>query len=250
MKQQKIYIYGKHAVEEALRYAPQTLRKIHLAKQMDDHELRRLINQSGIPVEPLDPQKVTSQVERNAPHQGVVALVSLGGLVVPFEKFVETWNPTSDTCLVFASEVQDPHNLGAIIRSAAAFGAAAVLMPTHNQAPVTGVVVKSSAGMAFRIPLVSVENTQQAIAQIKKKGIKVYGLAGEAKNSLTDEEFDTPTMFVLGNEGQGIAPAARALCDTILSIPINERAESLNVSASSAVALYAWSTQHTGALKK
>jgi 23S rRNA (guanosine2251-2'-O)-methyltransferase len=248
MKAPKIYIYGKHAVGEALRFAPQVVRKIHLAPQMDDRELRVLIKERGIETESLDERKATSQVERNAPHQGIIALISLGGLVAPFEKFLETFEPTKNTCLVFMSEVQDPHNVGAIIRSAAAFGASAVLMPTRGQSPVTGVVVKTSAGMAFRIPLIEVENTQQAIAQLKKKGVKVFGLAGEGKESIAEKKFDEPTMFVLGNEGQGIAPAARALCDTLLSIPMSPRAESLNVSVSSAVALYAWSAQHKEAL--
>lgn len=248
MAQSKIYIYGKHAVGEALRHSPHILRKIHLAPTMEDRDLKTLIKRSGVPTEKLDPQKASSQVERNAPHQGIIALVSLGGLITPFEKFFDTFEPTADTCLVFASEVQDPHNLGAIIRSAAAFGASAVLMPTHNTAPVSGVVVKASAGMAFRIPLITVENTQQAIAQLKKKGVRVYGLAGEGKNSVAEELFDAPTMFILGNEGQGIAQSARVVCDKILSIALNPRAESLNVAASSAVALYAWSTKHAKAL--
>jgi 23S rRNA (guanosine2251-2'-O)-methyltransferase len=248
MAQNKIYIYGKHAVGEALRHTPHILRKIHVASTMEDRELKSLIKRSGIPTEKLDPARASSQVERNAPHQGVIALVALGGLITPFEKYFDTFEPTADTCLVFVSEVQDPHNLGAIIRSAVAFGATAILMPTHNTAPVSGVVVKASAGMAFRIPLITVENTQQAIAQLKKKGVRVYGLAGEGKNSVTQEKFDAPTMFILGNEGQGISQSARVVCDKILSIALNPRAESLNVAASSAVALYAWSTQHPGAL--
>lgn len=250
MKAPKIYIYGRHAVGEALRSAPQTLREIYLAPTMQDRELKSLISRSGIPTQKLDPARATSQVERNAPHQGVIALVHLGELMQPFEKFIETFEPTKDTCLVFVSEVQDPHNVGAIIRSAAAFGATAVLMPTHNQAPVTGVVVKSSAGMAFRVPLVSVENSQQALALLKKKGVKVYGLAADAKQDIGDEAFDAPTMLIFGNEGEGIAPAARALCDTMLAIPLSPRAESLNVAASSAVALHLWSSKHPEALKK
>ncbi len=142
--QKKIYIYGKHAVAEALRHAPRVVRKIHLSPQMDDQELRTLIRQRGVPTEPLDKNRVTSMVEGNAPHQGVVALVSLGELMIPAERFFDTFVPTPDTLLVLLSEVQDPHNVGAIIRSAAAFGATAVLIPTHNQSPVTGAVVKSS----------------------------------------------------------------------------------------------------------
>lgn len=249
MKQSKIYIYGRHAVEEALLHAPQVLRKIHLAKQMDDKRLRELIRQSGLPVEPLDERKATSQAEGGAPHQGVIALVSLGGLVKPFGEFFDAFAPTPHTSLVLLDGVQDPHNVGAVIRSAAAFGASAVLLPTHKQSPVTGAVVKASAGMAFRVPLVSVENVQQALAQLKKKGVKVYGLAMKGDVNADTESFAEPTLFVMGNEAQGITQASKALCDRLLSIPISPRAESLNVAVSSAVALYAWSRKHPQALK-
>lgn len=249
MKQSKIYIYGKHAVEEALLHAPHVLRKIHLSARMEDRKLRDLIRASGVPTEPLDERKATSQAEGGAPHQGVIALVSLGAFTVPFETFAQNVSITPDTAFLFLSEVQDPHNVGSAIRSAAAFGAAAVLIPTRNQSPITGAVVKASAGMAFRIPLVTVDNIQQAIAALKKKGVKVYGLAGEASRHIDAEEFAEPALFVLGNEAEGIPSSARALCDAMLAVPISGRAESLNVATSGAVALYAWSRKHPGALK-
>jgi len=248
VKQNKIYIYGKHAVEEALRHSPQVLRKIHLSPRMEDKKLRELINRSGLPVEPLDERKASSQAEGGAPHQGIIALISLGSLVTPFEKFMDTFAPTSDTVLLLLSEVQDPQNVGAVIRSAAAFGAAAVLLPVHKQSPITGAVIKASVGMAFRIPLVEVENMQQAIANLKKKGVRVYGLSGTASGKVESESFAQPTMFVLGNEGSGIGPAARQVCDQLLSIPMSPRAESLNVATSGAIALYAWSLKHPKAL--
>ena len=231
-------------------HAPQVLRKIHLSARMEDKKLRELINRSGITVEPLDERKASSQVEGGTPHQGIIALISLPSLMVPFEKFLGSFASTPDTVLLFLSEVQDPHNVGAVIRSAAAFGASAVLIPTHKQSPVTGAVVKASVGMAFRIPLVEVENAQQAIAILKKKGVRVYGLAGSAPRSINGEEFKEPTLFVLGNEADGIAPSAKAMCDDLLSIPINPRAESLNVATSGAIALYAWSLKHGGALNQ
>lgn len=250
MKQTKIFIYGKHAVEEALTHAPGAVRKIHLSPRMEDKKLRELINRSGVPVEPLDERKATSQAPAGAPHQGIIALISLGAVTIPFEKFVDTFNPTPDTALLFLSEIQDPHNVGTIIRSAAAFGASAVLIPTHKQSPVTGAVIKASAGMAFRIPLVMVENVQQAIAQLKKKGVRVHGLAGNAPSNIDVESFAEPALFILGNEAEGIAASAKALCDQMLSIPMSSRAESLNVATSGAVALYAWSRKHPQALEK
>jgi len=249
MKQNKIFIYGKHAVAEALMRRPASVRKIHLASSMDDRDLRELIKRSGVQTEKLDDRKATSQAEGNASHQGVIALISLSGLVMPFEKFLESFEPTANTSLVFLSEVQDPHNVGAIIRSAAAFGASAVFFAEHNQASITGAVIKASAGTAFTLPLVLVPGTQQALSALKKKGVLIYGLAGEGGNVLWDQEFTQPTLFVLGNEAHGIAPAAKTLCDTMLSIPISGKAESLNVAAAGAVALYEWSTQHPDALQ-
>lgn len=241
MKQSKIYIYGKHAVGEALRHAPQIVRKVHLSPRMDDKALLALVRQAGVPVEPLDLRKVTSQVEGGAPHQGVVALVSLPGLLLPFDNFIKDFSPSPKTLLVFISEVQDPHNVGGILRSAAAFGAHAVLMPTHNQAPVTGAVVKASAGMAFRVPLVAVDNTQQALAQLKKKGVRICGLAAQGRTPVVEEPFVGPTLLAFGNEAEGLPAPVRTLCDALLSVPMDPRCESLNVAASAAVALYAWS---------
>lgn len=249
MAQSKIFIYGKHAVTEALLRAPNSVRKVHLAKTMDDRALYELIKNSGVPVEPLDERQATSQAEGNAPHQGVIALISLTGIVQPFEKFFESFTPTPETCLVFLSEVQDPHNVGAIIRSATAFGASAVLFSAHSQAPISGAVIKASAGTAFSLPLVEVKEIQQNLSKLKKAGVKIVGLAGKASRSITEESFAAPTMLVFGNEASGIAPSAKALCEEMFSIPINPRAESLNVAAAAAVTLAHWSAKHPGALQ-
>ena len=152
------------------------------------------------------------------------------------------------TALVVLGEVQDPHNVGAIIRSAAAFGVSAVLLPERRQAPITEVVERASAGAVRDIPLISIGNVNQALLTLKEKGFWIYGLAGEGDHSLSGEHFDAPAAFVLGNEGEGLREKTREQCDIVLSIPIHSRVESLNVSNAAAVALYAWSVQHTEAL--
>lgn len=239
MKQNKIYIYGRHALTEALKNVPLAVRHVYFAKEMKDAGLRKLATQNGIKAELLDPRKVTSWVERNAPHQGAVALISLTELVTPYEK----WEPTGGA-IVLLNEVQDPHNVGAVIRSAAAFGASAVLLPQTNQSPVTGAVIKSSAGMAFTMPIISILNIQKTISELKKKGYKVYGLAGEGKASLPQEELSKNAVFIMGNEAAGLPKSTAALCDTLLSIPIESKAESLNVAAAAAVTLYQWRTKN------
>lgn len=247
MTQSKIFIYGKHAVEEALRYKPESVTKVYLAPTFDDGAILTLIKKTRVEILPL---KANSgpQVEGNGSHQGVMASISLAALVTPYETFIKNLAVTPNTGLVLLGEVQDPHNVGAIIRSAAAFGLSGVLMPEHNQAPVTGTVAKVSAGMAFRVPLVSIGNVNTTVRDLKAKGFWIYGLEGEADHSLHDEKFDAPAVFIVGNEGAGIRMKTKEVCDILLSIPVHPRCESLNAAASAAVALYSWSAQHPSAL--
>lgn len=248
MIQDKIYIYGKHALTEALLYKPQAVKKIFLASNFDDAKLNDLVKKSGIQTGVLGSGDVSQETDGTA-HQGIIGVVSQKELMVSYEEFTKDFTADQDTALVLLNEIQDPHNVGAVIRSAAAFGISGVLIPEHNQAQVTGAVVKVSAGMAFRIPLVAIGNVNHTIRDMKERGFWVYGLAGECANSLPQEKFTVPALFVLGNEAKGIRPKTREICDILLSIPMHPRCESLNAAASMAIALYAWSAQHTGALR-
>ena len=145
--------------------------------------------------------------------------------------------------------MQDPHNVGAVIRSAAAFGLAGVLIPPHNQAPVTGTVVKVSAGMTFKIPMVSISNVNTTLRDLQASGFWVYGLDGDGSTSTVTEKFTRPSVFVLGNEGSGIREKTKEVCDDILSIPIHPQCESLNAAAATAIALASWSAQHQSAVE-
>jgi 23S rRNA (guanosine2251-2'-O)-methyltransferase len=138
--------------------------------------------------------------------------------------------------------------VGAIIRSATAFGASGILIPAHNQAPITGIVAKASAGTVFSIPILAINNENQTILDLKKRGFWIYGLAGEGDHELPKEKFDAPAVFVVGSEGQGLRQRTREHCDILLRIPMTPRVESLNASVSAAVVLAAWATQHPEAL--
>lgn len=249
MKQTKLYIYGKHALWEALHHAPKSLLKVYFDPRSVDAQFKKLIKDSGVPTAPFNEGKKRADMHSGAPHQDIIGQVSLHQLTTPYQTFAETLANTPQTSLVMLNGVQDPHNVGAIIRSAAGFGAAGVLLPEREQAPVTGTVLKVSAGMAFRIPLVTLSDMFATIHDLKRRGFKIYALAGGGASSITEEQFTSPALFILGNEAKGITPQIRALCDKALSIPISPRVESLNVAASSAVALYAWSAQHPDALK-
>lgn len=244
---QKVFIYGKHALAEALSHAPQTVRKIYLASSFEDEALAALIRRSNVPTSPLK-EGALREVDAGASHQGVVAELALDGLVLPYKDFIEGLTVTPETLLIILDELHDPHNVGAIIRSAAAFGAAAVLMPEHNQAQVTGAVVKVSAGMAFRVPLVRIGNVNNTMRDLKDRGFWIYGLAGGGTQPLTKEEFTAPTVLVVGNEAEGIRHRTGELCDILLSIPISARCESLNAAQAATVALFSWSSKHPGAL--
>jgi len=243
-------MYGKHALVEALRHAPKVIRKVFLAPDLRDAELRVLLTKHKIPTSELAAGKGKELVGKDTVHQGVIAVIDPTPLLLSFDDFLATI-PSSGfakTAVAVLAEVQDPHNVGAIIRSAAAFGLSAVLIPEHNQAPITGAVIKSSAGMAFRIPLVSIGNVNHAIHVLKEKGFWVYGLAMNGKTTLGTEAFDAPAVFVIGNEGTGVREKTLVACDITLAIPMHARTESLNAAASAAVVFYEWSRKHPEAL--
>jgi len=241
-----IYLYGKHPVRELLVRYPERIRTLFLA-QSAEQEFRPYAQRAQVRTEPLPRNQFMRDLE-GAVHQGVVALVNANGLMNDYQEFMHKLEPTASTCLVLLNEITDPHNVGAIIRSAAAFGATAVLIPSQRQSPITGAVAKASAGMLFTIPLIGINNENQTILDLKERGYWVYGLAGEAKQELSKEKFTAPCVFVVGSEGVGLREKTREHCDILVRVPMHPRCESLNASVSAAVALSAWSSQHPEAL--
>ncbi|MDO8231669.1 MAG: 23S rRNA (guanosine(2251)-2'-O)-methyltransferase RlmB [bacterium] len=244
----KIYIYGKHALMEALTNTPRIIRKVFLAPDQRDADMRALLEEHNIPTAPLAPGKGKELVGKDQVHQGVIFTIDPSALLISLDEFLRTLDMKKNPAIAILGEVQDPHNVGAIIRSAAAFGFSGVLMPEHNQAGVTGVVVKTSAGMAFRIPLVTIGNVNHTLKVLKEKGFWVYGLAMEGATKLGTDPFDAPSAFIIGNEGAGIREKTLEACDVTLSIPMHARTESLNAAVSAAVVFYEWSKKHPEAL--
>jgi len=248
MRRESSYIYGRHAVLEAIERRPDIILELFVRDDMggDEHTASRI---KQIPRRTtFHGDNVPRDVDKHATHQGFIASIDTHKLLVPFGTFRGELEPDVRTSLVVLGELQDPHNVGAIIRSAAAFGCHAVLIPEHRSAPVTGTVIKVSAGTAFSIPLVSVGNVNTALRQLKQDGFWVYGLDDGGDTKLKDEEFSKPSVFVVGNESRGMRLKTHELCDTVLAIPMSERAESLNASVSAATVLYAWSSQHPESL--
>ena len=249
MKREIGYIFGKHAVREVLQERPDVVVELHAAADFADERILAAAEFAKVPLRQLNLKNPPRGISSNAAHQGIVAGIYPEKLTVPYKEFIHSLNITNDTGLLVLGEVQDPHNVGAVIRSAAAFGIKAVLIPPHNQAPITGTVVKVSAGMAFRIPLVTIPNVNTALRDLKDRGFWTYGLAGDGTTSTTSETYPKPSVFVLGNEGSGLRPHTKEVCDDLISIPMHPRCESLNAAAATAIVLASWSTHHEAALK-
>lgn len=245
---EKVYIYGKHALMEALSTRPGVIRKVFLSPEITDAALRKQLGTLNISVSHLAAGRGNELAGRDAVHQGVIAVMNPASLLVSLDAFLETLDMSTNPAIAILGEVQDPHNVGAIIRSAAAFGLSAVLIPEHHQAGITGVVVKTSAGMAFRIPLISIGNVNNTIKILKEKGFWTYGLAMGGSTALGVEKFDAPAAFIIGNEGAGIREKTLEACDVTLSIPMHPRTESLNAAVSAAVVFYEWSKKHPESL--
>ena len=247
-RQEKIYIYGKHALIEALQNTPKVIRKVFLAPDLRDTELRVLLAKHAIPTAPLAPGRGKELVGRDTAHQGVIFTMDPSALLVSLDDFLKTLDIKTNPSVAVLGEVQDPHNVGAIVRSAAAFGLSGVLIPEHNQAGVTGAVVKASSGMVFRIPLVTIGNVNNTLKVLKEKGFWIYGLAMDGTTTLGAETFDAPSAFVVGNESAGIREKTLTACDITLKVPMHARTESLNAAVSAAIVFYEWSRKHPEAL--
>ncbi len=243
IQQNKVYIYGKHAVREALTHVPNAVRHVYLVSGHDTEEYLALVRTHSIPYDHCDAKHLPQGADRDVVHQGVLALVTPEKVLRQYKEFISTLTVTNRTGIVLLDELTDPQNVGAVIRSAAAFGAAGVLIPERRQAQITGTVVKVSAGMAFTVPLVQVGNVNVVLRDLKERGFWTYGLTEKGTLLLPNEQFTKPSVFVLGNEGRGIREKTADLCDFKLSIPIDPRCESLNAAVSAGVVLYAWGNQ-------
>ncbi len=249
MQKELVYIYGKHALDEALSFRPDLISELYVATMFADAKLLAKLGRTQVKPRLLNEKKLPGGLRSDAVHQGIIAAINVAGLMQEYKSFMETLELSPKTAILVLGELQDPHNVGAVIRSAAACGFSAVMIPPHNQAPITGTVVKVSAGMAFRIPIMEIRNVNATLTDLKKRGAWVYGLAGEVGAvPLPNEQFTKPSVFVLGNEGDGLRQKTREACDTLLAIPMHPRCESLNAAASAAIVMYAWSSQHGEAL--
>lgn len=236
-----IYIYGKNPVREALTEKPEKVDKIFVRDSLHDHQVSGIMEMASshrIPVSHVPGSKLHELVG-SVNDQGVVALMS----AIAYREFGE-WLEEADTdaypAILLLDEITDPHNVGAILRTAAAADINAVLVPKHRQAPVNATVYKASAGTAGRIPVVRMGNLNQSILKLKDAGFWIAGLDAGGDRPLWELEVDRPLAFVIGSEGGGIRRKTLEHCDYRISIPMSNRVESLNASVSAALVCYEW----------
>ena len=237
------FLYGIQPVLGALQHRKRHLYELYLKKDANSSELhtniRRLAEKLSLQVSEVSVSKL-AKISDDAVHQGVVLRCSY----LPFSTMHDLPQLTEgkDPLLVVLDQIEDPHNLGAIIRTCGFFEVNAVVVPQDHSSGLTPVVSKASAGVSEWFPIISVTNLARFLNEQKSKGFWVTGLEGDAPNRFTFSPRDRPMILVLGNEGRGIRRLVRKHCDWLVSIPGNQKIPSLNVSTAAAVALYHFQT--------
>lgn len=234
------YAYGIHSVEAMLTYEPSKINQLFILNKRTDKPLQKisaLAQQANLKIKLLARHELDSLVGHTH-HQGVVAAIQTHAPSITHDLFTLIETSTNIPLLLVLDEVQDPHNLGACIRSANAAGALAVIAPKDKAAGLTATVRKVACGAAEITPFIQVTNLARTLRELKQKGIWVFGLAGEASKSLYQADLTVPTALIMGAEGTGLRKLTRELCDELLYIPMAGKISSLNVSVAAGVTLF------------
>ncbi len=225
-------LWGKHAVAAALDNPDRKVLRAWATREA----VTFMQFPADVPVTLAEPPDLGRLVPSDAPHQGVV---------IEVEPLEDAWldelvgDARERAVLLVLDQVTDPHNVGAILRSAAAFGAIGIVTQDRHSPPESGVVAKAASGALERVPWVRVVNLARALEEIGEAGFWRIGLAGDAETKLKDALGPPRIALVLGAEGTGLRPNTREHCDALARLPISDAIESLNVSNAAAVALYA-----------
>jgi 23S rRNA (guanosine2251-2'-O)-methyltransferase len=232
-------LYGLHPVEEAIRSGSRQLDHVSVARERRDDRLERLIalcRTAGIRVA-LEPRDQLTRLARTDAHQGVLAVIrerkflGIEDLLAPSE-------PGHHRFFLALDGVEDPHNLGALLRTADGAGVDGVILPERRSAPVTATVAKTSAGASEHVRIARVTNLVRALEQMKQKHVWVLGLDERGTPDYTDYDFRTDCVLVLGREGAGLHDLVKKTCDHLLRIPMAGQVSSLNVSVAGAIVMY------------
>jgi 23S rRNA (guanosine2251-2'-O)-methyltransferase len=228
-------VSGIHPVAEALR-SKRPLERLLVAQGAGGPRLQEIIDlarRMSVPVR-FEPRTALDRLAGSPAHQGVVALGAA-------QKYADLDRAAEGSQLVVVLDgVEDPHNLGAIIRTAHAAGAGSVIIPERRAASVTDVVAKAAAGALEHLPVARVTNINRALEDLKERGFWIYGLDERGEESYDRVDYGSPTAFVLGGEGKGLHEQVRKHCDMLVRIPMAGKISSLNVSVATGVVLFEW----------
>lgn len=225
-------LIGIHPVREALK-SGRSIDRILVAKGAGGPRVQEIVDLAkgaGVPIR-FEQRSALDRAATNQPHQGVVAY----GAATKYSTI-----PDGARLLVVLDGVEDPHNLGAIIRTANAAGADAVLIPERRASGLTDTVAKAAAGALEYVPVVRIGNVAQTLEELKKQGFWIYGLDERGAEDHDCVDYNLPTAFVLGGEGKGVHQIVRNHCDVLVRIPMAGKISSLNVSVAAGVVLFEW----------
>ena len=232
-------IEGKNAVIEALR-AGRAIDKIYIVKGESDSAFGHIASKgraAGAVVVEVDRRKL-DQMSVTHSHQGVIAIATVKEYVTVDEILQIAADKNENPLIIVCDEISDPHNLGAIIRTAEAAGAHGIIIPKRRSAGVTAIVEKTSAGASAHMAVARVANITAAINDLKKAGVWVFGTAADGTTDLWKADLAGPAAIVIGSEGDGMSRLVAESCDFTVSIPMRGKVSSLNASVSAAVLIY------------
>ena len=230
---------GRNALTEALK-AGRTIDKVFVADGDTDKSLQRLAAQAkeaGAVVVPVDRRKLDMMSTTHS-HQGIIALAAAHSYYTIDDILEEAASRGETPLIVICDELSDPHNLGAIMRSAECAGAHGVIIPKRRSVSLTATVAKASAGAIEYMKVARVTNINNAIRELKEKGVWIYGTAAEGSIPMYKADLTGPAAIVIGNEGDGMSQLVRKNCDVMVHIPMKGKISSLNASAAASILLY------------
>lgn len=232
-------VAGRNPVMEALKSGA-NIDKIFVARGEKEGSLVRIIaiaKEKGIPVSEADKVKI-EHISGIKNHQGVAAFITPVDYYSVEEIIDSARAKGEQPVVVIAENLSDPHNLGAIARTAEAAGVHGIIIPKNRSVGLTPAVVKASAGALMHVKVAKVSNIAQTIDKLKDLGLWIYGTAAEAENSFYETDFNGAVAFVIGNEGDGMSRLVREKCDFLISIPMCGKMSSLNASVAAALLMY------------
>ena len=243
-------LYGVHPVEEALRAGGRRLEYVLVSRERskaapDDRTARivELCRATGIRVS-IEPKDQLTRIAKTDAHQGVVAAVRERKFLT-IEDLIAAKGNFDRKFFLALDSVEDPHNLGALLRSADGAGVDGIILPERRSAPISGVGAKTSAGASEHVPIARVTNLTRSLEQLKKANVWIIGLDERGTPDYTDFDFNADCCLVLGAEGSGLHDLVKKTCDHLLRIPMAGSVSSLNVSVAGAVVMYEALRQRT-----